>query len=74
MEQFLPGKYDTLCTLLRETAAAEGAIVIVFNGLLGSGFSVQTTHMGLVNKLPALLEQMAQDIRADLMAQKTRMQ
>jgi hypothetical protein len=74
MDHFNPGKYDKLCTLVRDTAVAEGAIVIVINGLLGSGFSVQTTHTGLINKLPAMLEQMAADIRADLMAEKTRMQ
>jgi len=36
-----PGKYDDLCTLVRERAGADGAIVIVFGGTLGSGVSVQ---------------------------------
>jgi hypothetical protein len=36
-----PGKYDALATYVRNTAEAEGAIVIVVRGRLGSGFSVQ---------------------------------
>ena len=36
-----PGKYDDLCTYVREQAKAEGAIVIVFNGSKGHGFSAQ---------------------------------
>lgn len=34
-----PGKYDQLCTMVREEAGAEGgAIVIIFDGNQGSGF------------------------------------
>lgn len=36
-----PGKYDELCTVVREGAQAEGAVVIVIGGNRGSGFSVQ---------------------------------
>jgi hypothetical protein len=68
-----PGKYDRLCTLVRDAAEAEGAVVIIFNGFLGTGFSVQT-RPEIINNLPAILEQAAADIRADLMAEKTRMQ
>lgn len=34
-----PGKYDDLCTYVREKAKAEGAIVIVYGGERGQGFS-----------------------------------
>ncbi len=36
-----PGKYDDECTMLRESTEAQGVIVIVIGGKLGSGFSVQ---------------------------------
>jgi hypothetical protein len=36
-----PGKYDDVCTELRQKTAAEGVIVIVLNGTKGSGFSAQ---------------------------------
>ena len=36
-----PGKYDDVCTVVRETTNATGAIVIVLNGNQGSGFSCQ---------------------------------
>lgn len=58
------GKYDDLCTMVREMAGAEGAIVIIANGLLGGGFSAQLpTH--LLAGLPDALRQMADEIEAD---------
>ena len=36
-----PGKYDDLCTEVREKAEAEGVILIVFNGNKGQGLSCQ---------------------------------
>ena len=57
-----PGKYDALCSQVREQAKARGAIVIIFDGDKGSGFSVQAD--GLVTLgLPDLLETIAADIR-----------
>ena len=41
------GKYDDLCTHVREQSQAGAAIVIVVDGNRGSGFSCQT-------RLPAL--------------------
>lgn len=35
------GKYDDLCTEVRERAGAQGACVIIAHGTDGSGFSVQ---------------------------------
>jgi hypothetical protein len=60
-----PGKYDDLCTHVRETAKAEGALVIVVNGSNGSGFSCQA---GLVTtaKLPTMLRIIADQIEADI--------
>lgn len=56
-----PGKYDALCTYVRETAQAEGAAVIVWGGIEGVGFSVQASVEQL-NKLPAILRSMADTI------------
>jgi len=59
-----PGKYDVLCTHVREAAKAEGVAVIVVHGDLGSGFSVQgPPEMGLV--LPKMLRTMADEIERD---------
>lgn len=60
-----PGKYDAICTVARETAHAEGAIVAIFNGDHGSGFSVQGT-LELNYQLPDILEFMAKQIREQL--------
>ena len=58
-----PGRYDQLCTRVRELAEAECAIVIIVGGNLGSGFSVQMTNSAYAEKLPDLLESMAKQIR-----------
>ncbi|MGH8609138.1 MAG: hypothetical protein ACREX9_17510 [Gammaproteobacteria bacterium] len=60
-----PGKYDALCTHVRETALAQAAIVIVLGGNNGSGFSVQTPNLQVLDKLPDLLETIAREIRAE---------
>lgn len=62
------GKYDDLCTLVRERAKAHGAIVLVLGGEHGSGFSVQADLATQV-ALPDLLETMASMIRADIATQ-----
>lgn len=36
-----PGKYDDLCTHVRTAANAGGAVVVVFAGDKGTGFSCQ---------------------------------
>jgi len=59
-----PGKYDDLCTLVRERAGADGAIVIVFGGALGSGFSVQMPGW-LMPSVPGVLERVAAEIRGE---------
>jgi hypothetical protein len=56
-----PGKYDDLCTYVREKAQADGAIVIVLGGEDGGGFACQASPA-----MTAELERMADQIRADL--------
>lgn len=60
-----PGKYDHLCTYVREQANAEGAIVVILNGDRGAGFSVQADLRAQLT-LADLLEHMAKEIRASL--------
>jgi hypothetical protein len=60
-----PGKYDELCTYVREQANASAAMVIVLGGDKGPGFSVQADPVWLL-ALPDMLEAMARDIRADM--------
>lgn len=58
------GKYDSACTLVRETTQAEGVILIVLSGNKGTGFSVQAT-LPTTLQLPTLLRYMANLIEAD---------
>jgi hypothetical protein len=59
-----PGKYDQLCTQAREQAKAVGALLIVFGGERGDGFSMQATAAITVS-LPAILRMVADDIERD---------
>ncbi|MBT1509446.1 hypothetical protein KIP88_02930 [Bradyrhizobium sp. SRL28] len=63
-----PGKYDDLCTLVREQLGigdhGGGVVLIVVGGPDGGGFACQAdlqTTLGL----PDLLEHVAQQIRKD---------
>jgi hypothetical protein len=58
---FGPGKYDELCTEVREQAQALGAIVMVFGGKDGAGFSVQAPAE-LTQSLPQILRHVAAEI------------
>lgn len=60
-----PGKYDDLCTYVREEANAAGAVVIVINGERGSGFSIQLPVEITPHGLADILERMAVTIRSD---------
>lgn len=62
-----PGKYDDLCTDVRERSKAHFAAVIIVGGELGSGFAVQG-DMATQLALPDMLEKMARDIRQDIAA------
>ena len=59
-----PGKYDDLCTLVREKSDAEGVLLIVLKGNQGDGFSAQTTAEALFT-FPELLEDIAAQMRRD---------
>ena len=59
-----PGKYDDLCTHVREQAQADGVVLIIANGKQGSGFSVQAP-IDVHAALPGLLESLAESIRMD---------
>lgn len=60
-----PGKYDDLCTEVRERSKASGAIVIIFNGENGDGFSAQLPYEDIF-KVPDILRQMAETIGKDV--------
>jgi hypothetical protein len=64
-----PGKYDDLCTHVRNESKGDGAVVMVFGGISGTGFSVQVS-MDLLANLPTLLREMADEMDADLVSGK----
>lgn len=59
-----PGKYDDLCTYVREKSEAQGALILIINGNKGLGFSCQMTLPDTL-KMPAMLRGMADEIEAD---------
>lgn len=61
-----PGKYDKVCTSVRESTQAQAVILLVFNGNEGSGFSVQAVDQDLSPILADILEETARQIRDDL--------
>ena len=60
-----PGKYDELCTEAREKANSLGAVLLIFDGEKGWGFSVQMPP-SLMADLPKLLREMADIVERDL--------
>lgn len=60
-----PGKYDDVCTLVRETTKAQAAVVLVLNGDRGSGFSVQAHHEIERQVLADLLELIVKELRGN---------
>jgi hypothetical protein len=66
---FGPGKYDDLCTLVREKAGVDedgAAVVIIIGGNKGPGFCVQATLEASM-LLPDILESVAKQIRKDIL-------
>jgi hypothetical protein len=57
-----PGKYDDLCTMVREQAKAKGAVIIVLDGEHGKGFSCQADLRATL-ALPDILESVARQMR-----------
>ena len=64
------GKYDPLCTYVREKAKAKACIVIIMGGNHGHGFSMQAeekvSSMEWVSEIPEVLRKVANDIENDL--------
>jgi hypothetical protein len=58
------GKYDDLCTHVREQSKARGVVVLVLEGDKGNGFSCQC-DLKIMLALPNLLEELARQIRED---------
>ena len=59
-----PGKYDDICTKAREATNAEGAILLIFNGEHGQGFSCQLPPH-LMPAVPSMLRYIADEIDAN---------
>jgi hypothetical protein len=60
-----PGRYDDLCTLVRERADAPCVLIMVIGGKRGDGFSCQVADLQMMEHLPGLLEDIAAQIRKD---------
>ena len=58
------GKYDDVCSVVREGTQAEGAMLIILNGEFGSGFSAQLP-MDFMKKIPGVLRSMANHIEKE---------
>jgi hypothetical protein len=63
-----PGKYDAETTVAREATRAEGVLLIVFNGVKGTGFSAQLPAHLLIS-VPAILRRTADQIDDQLRAE-----
>ena len=59
------GRYDDLCTYVRETAKAHSALILVFGGEKGDGFSAQLVGE-FTFAVPAILRDCAQQIEDSL--------
>lgn len=61
-----PGRYDDICTEIRERVHAKGGIVlIVMGGYRGPGFSAQLDLLTTIS-MPRILREVAQQIEDDL--------
>lgn len=64
-----PGKYDDICTLVRERVgmtdqSSGGVLLIVLGGNKGAGFACQSDFVTMM-LLPDMLEDIAKQIRAE---------
>lgn len=57
-----PGKYDAVCSEVREGTKAKAVLLMVIAGDKGSGFSVQTADLAVLAALPAILRDTAKQI------------
>jgi hypothetical protein len=56
-----PGKYDDVCTDVRNRVKAKAAIVVILDGNKGNGFSCQG-YVDDILRLPQILRTMATEI------------
>lgn len=59
------GKYDKECTEVRDKTRADGVVLMVLNGSLGSGFSAQLNLADMM-RVPSLLREVADSIEQDM--------
>jgi hypothetical protein len=57
------GKYADLCSHVRQLAEARGAIVMIFEGNKGTGFSIEAPGAAIL-ALPFMMRALADDIEA----------
>lgn len=65
-----PGKYDKLCTLVRQRARAVGAVVFIVGGEHGSGFSAQlppSEYATFAKALRDVADEIERDVRKGAM-------
>lgn len=60
------GKYDDVCTRVREELQAVGVVLIVMGGPKGNGFEVQFVHEHMLRYLPSVLRKTADSVERDL--------
>jgi hypothetical protein len=65
----MAGAYDDECTAARESARAHGAILIVFHGDRGCGFSSQVCRH-VIDEVPRVLREIADKMERDLAASR----
>lgn len=72
-----PGKYDDMCTMVREATGAQAVVVVIVGGSRGDGFSVQaeqcedpqankTMWAVLAGSLISVARQIVEDLKLDL--------
>jgi hypothetical protein len=61
-----PGKYDEYCTRMLKETEAEGTVLIVVNGKLGSGFSATGSALFLAS-ISDMLRQAADEVERSFM-------
>jgi hypothetical protein len=63
-----PGKYDEECALVMGATRAVGVLLVVIEGEHGNGISFKSLEPDLMRTLPAMLEMIARQMRADAQA------
>ena len=59
------GKYNQTCTMIRQMTAAKGVLVMVVDGSLGSGVSIQGDKQSM-DAIADTLEIIAKQMRKDI--------